>query len=65
MYKKASSQKRKVISADKYDKLMSDVIRKKLSIDQTLIEMLEVASRYDIKGMNKSAKIRQNRSLPT
>lgn len=43
---------KKEITIKEYKKKMDRVISKKLSVDETLIEMLNVASKYIIKENN-------------
>lgn len=45
--------KRKIVSVKKYSKMMDNVIKKGKSVSDTLIEMLEVASNYDLKPERK------------
>jgi|GEM_PF-6700960 len=45
--------KKKRISLDEYSKLMDSIIAEKLSVPDTLIKMLEVASRCEIIGMKE------------
>ena len=44
---------KKIISIEKYNKIMDKIIKKNMSVADTLIEMLEEASKYEIKKRKK------------
>jgi len=45
--------RRKEITATEYNKLISKIIKKGHPIEDTLVEMLEEASKYTIKGLKR------------
>ena len=47
---------RKLISMTEYNKIMDKIIKKKKSVEDTLIEMLDAASKYNIKESKKEIK---------
>lgn len=42
---------RKEITSTEYNKILGKIIAKQLPIDQTFIEMIEVAAKYKVKGL--------------
>jgi len=44
-------KKRKTISIQKYNKIMSEIIKKGKPVSDTLVDMLEEDAKYTIKGV--------------
>ena len=46
---KRKVMKRKIVTMDEYNKIMDKIIKKDKPVDETLIDLLEEAAKYDIK----------------
>ena len=43
------TRKRKIVTMDEYNKIMDKIIKKDKPVDETLIDLLEEAAKYNIK----------------
>ena len=48
--------KKKLITIQQYEKMMEKIIDKKMTVSETLIEMLNKASNYEIKEEKRKQK---------
>lgn len=53
--------KQKTISMGKYNQIMADIIKKGHPVSDTLVEMLEEAAKYKIRGPKKNARKHNHR----